>query len=220
MLSLEPLRPTDTRDRDRHNDSLPESLYRRAVRDRNVPRLLCGLLPLLPLRALQPLQESLSGGNDPLPLRILVELFPVPYNLALDPCNVRLRLRVLHLRLGDFRLAQRALRGEQHLGHLAPVAVHHVRLIEFDLEEERRARRVRRCAWPGVVLALASRWRLRDRRAHDEALERLALPLSGLGYFLSESLDFRDRVEDRRGGHDEPPLFGERIDDRWRHCFE
>ena len=102
-------------------------------------------------------------------LRIPIEQLRMIHNLPFDPLNIHLRFRTCHLALRQFRaLAAR----EQRLGNLAPIAIHHVRLVELDFEEEKRAFGVRRLrGYLGGRLGCA------DGRAHYEALEHLAVPL-------------------------------------------
>ena len=50
-------------------------------------------------------------------------------------------------------------------------------------------------------------------RAHDEALDRLPVPLAGLGNLLGEGFDFGDGVQDSGRGRDEAPLVREGVDD-------
>jgi hypothetical protein len=121
-------------------------------------------------------------------------------NILLNPLNIDLRFRARHLALWQFRaLAAR----QQRLGDLAPVAVHHVRLVEFDLEEEGRAGGVRRRRVGG---------RRADGSAHDEALERLAVPLPASTDLLRERLDFLHGGKFERWCRDESPLARERVE--------
>ncbi len=127
------------------------------------------------------------------------------FDLVLDPLDI-------HLRFGARHLALRKLRplaaGEQRLCDFAPVAVHHVRLVELDLEEERRAGGVRRPAFRGGASIRGP-----DGRAYDEALERLAVPRAAAADLFRERLDVLHGWELERRGGDEAPFARERLDD-------
>ena len=91
---------------------------------------------------------------------MFLDLIPDPLDIKLsfrprDPALRQLRAPAVH---------------EQRLGDFTPIAVHHVRLVELDLEEERRARCIRR-PLRRVRLVGGSRG-----GANDEALERLVVP--------------------------------------------
>ena len=202
---------TDTRDRHRHDDDLalrPVHLLLRATSP----------LHLLPVRALaftsqrvlalcarHPREEPLARRDDALALREPVELRTVTPDLRAHPAHVRLRLGAAQLALRHVARA-RAL-AQQRLRHLAPVAVHQVRLVELDLEEEGRA------CWVRGGFAASGGGGGADVRAHDEALDRFAVPLPRLGDLLGEGFDFGDRVQDGGRGGDEAPLVREGVDD-------
>ena len=87
-------------------------------------------------------------------------------NLIPNPLDIELSFRPRNPALRQLRAP--AVH-EQRLGDFTPIAIHHVRLVELDLEEERRARCVRR---PLRRVRLGG-----DRGgANDEALERLVVP--------------------------------------------
>ena len=125
------MRRTDTGDRDRHYYGLTKlfTWWLRCLLDRFshfllVPSLLC----------LQPLEEPFPCGDDPMALHVTLEECRMLLYLSPDPLYVHFRLRALHLILWEIRtLAPR----QQRFCNLAPVTVHHVRLVELDLEEER-----------------------------------------------------------------------------------
>ena len=126
------------------------------------------------------------------------------HNLPLDPLNIRLRFRESHLALRQFRaLAAR----DQRLGDPAPIAIHHVRLVELDFGEEVRAVGVRR--WRGCV---GGRLERADGRAHDEALERLAVPLPAAADLFREGLDLLHGGMLERGRGYEAPFTRERVE--------
>jgi hypothetical protein len=93
-------------------------------------------------------------------------------------------------------------------------SVHHVRLVKLDLEEERRDGGVRR---PGVASIRGPdgddevEWT--DGRAHDEALERLAVPRAAAADLVRERLDPLHGRELERWGGDEAPLARKRLED-------
>ena len=202
---------TDTRNCHRHDDDLaprPVHLLLRATPRRHLlPNIRAFALSerVLALRARHPREEPLVRHDDALALGEPVELLAVALDLRAHPPHVRLRLRTAQLALRHVAGA-RAL-AQQRLCHLAPVAVHQVQLVELDVEEERGPRRIRRGF---AVLGSGSGG---DVRAHDEALDRLPVPLAGLGDLLGEGFDFGDGVQDGGRGRDEAPLVRKGIDD-------
>ena len=138
-------------------------------------------------------------------LRIPIEQLRMIHNLPLNPFNIHLRFRTCHFALRQFRvLATR----DQRLGDLAPIAIHHVRLGELDFEEEGRAVGVRRLR--GCVGGRLGRV---DGRAHDEALERLAVPLPAAADFFRERLDLLHGGQLERWRGYEAPFARERVED-------
>ena len=116
-------------------------------------------------------------------LRVALKKLRMMFDLLPHPLNVRLRLWALHLVLRKIcALAAR----QQRLCDLAPVAVHHVRFVELDLEEEGRTRGVRR----RVGVGLSVRGRRADGRADDEAFERLAVPRAAAADVLRKRFYF------------------------------
>jgi hypothetical protein len=214
---------TASGDRNRHDDRFAKRLLRDRVRcrcrclrhTRHRPRL------GLPLILLQPLQEPLPRRNNPMIGIISIKLPHIPLDLAHHPVHIHLRLRALHpllckRRNVDVIGALFLSLGETGLGELTPVAVHHVGLVELDFEEEGGAGGVGRSR--GVHVSLGRR--LGDVRAHDEALERLAVPFLRGVDLVRELFHLRDGVEHDRLCDDEPPVFGELLDDVREHGLE
>lgn len=92
------------------------------------------LLPLPLLLRLQPLEESFACGDDRVSLRVALKELRVIVDIPPSPLDLDFRLRPLHLVLRKLRvLAPR----QERLGDLAPVAIHHVRFVELNLEKKR-----------------------------------------------------------------------------------
>lgn len=207
-------RLTHAGDSYRDDDSLPEILPIASTRCALGMLFASFLLRGLPVLTLKPLQEPITGGDDALSLRVRLELVSIAIDLVDDPVHVHLRLRPAQLPFRHIR--DRSTLRQQCLRHLSPVAVHHVRLVELDLEEERGARLVRRQArW----LPTLGR-RLDHLRAHHEALERLPVPLARLADALCELLHFGDGLQDGGLGGYKAPLARERVNGGLVHRLE
>jgi hypothetical protein len=111
-------------------------------------------------------------------------------NLLLNLLDIELPFRAYHLAVASFAFSPRA----KYRPHdLAPIAVHHVRLVELDLDEGR---------------AIGVRWQRggADSRVHDEALERLAVSRPAETNFLRERPGFLHGRQLERECRNEAPI--------------
>ena len=130
-------------------------------------------------------------------------------DLIPDPLDIQLSFRPHQPALRQVRTLAAC---EQRLCDFAPIAVHHVRLIKLDFEEERRAGGVWR---PRVRLGGGG-----HGRADDEALECFVIPCALAADLLRERLDVLHGRELNRGRRYEPPLARERREHRSWLCPE
>ncbi len=104
-------------------------------------------------------------------------------------------------------LTEGHLRVQQYLRELAPVTVHHVRLVVLDLEEERRPLRVRR-GGPPVLVGVRG-----DVAAYDEPFDRFPVPFLRLLDLVCEAPHAGEGGLGVVCRFDEAPFIGEFCDD-------
>ena len=168
------------------------------------------------LTSLHPLQEPFPSSNDPLALVKVLELSTVPTDLPFDPLDIQLGLRSFQLRFGYTSIAQGPFGAEKDLCDLSPITIHHVGLVELDLEEEGGPRFVQRQRnrAPSVGRGFG------DLSADDKPLECFTLPFSGLADLRSEIPNLLDGVEYGGSGFNETPLVCELVDNVGQLCAE